>query len=79
VERGIENEIKFLKKKHHPAPSVRSPRKSYTPDAKIEASDKIVIGRVVVEGEKLAFIMSMMCRGGSLTSKLSNCLGRYTP
>jgi len=54
VERSIENEIKFLKGKHpnDPAPSVESLRKTYTPDAKIEASDKIVIGRVVVEGEK---------------------------
>jgi hypothetical protein len=54
VERGIENEIKFLKEKHpnDPAPSVESLRKTYTPDAKIEASDKIVIGRVVVQGER---------------------------
>jgi hypothetical protein len=54
VERSIENEIRFLKEKrpNDPAPSVESLRKTYTPDAKIEASDKIVIDRVLVEGER---------------------------
>jgi hypothetical protein len=53
VERTIEHEIQFLKEKHpkDSPPSVESLRHTYTPDAMIEAGDKIEIDRVVIEGE----------------------------
>jgi hypothetical protein len=53
VERVIESEIEFLKQKdpNYPVPSVDSLRHTYTPDAIIEAGDKIEIDRVVIEGE----------------------------
>jgi hypothetical protein len=53
VERTIEGEIEFLKEKdaNYPVPSVDSLRHTYTPDAIIEAGDKIEIDRVDIEGE----------------------------
>jgi hypothetical protein len=53
VERAIEREIEFLKQKdpNYPVPSVDSLRHTYTPDAIIEAGDKVEIDRVDIEGE----------------------------
>jgi hypothetical protein len=53
VERTIEGEIEFLKGKdpNYPIPSVDSLRRTYTPDAIIEAGDRIEIDRVDIEGE----------------------------
>jgi hypothetical protein len=53
VERTIEGEIEFLKEKdpNYPVPSVDSLRHTYTPDAIIEAGDRIEIDRVDIEGE----------------------------
>jgi hypothetical protein len=53
VEREIEHEIESLREKdpHYPVPSVESLRHTFTPDAIIEASDRIEIERVDIEGE----------------------------
>jgi hypothetical protein len=50
---AIEHEIQFVKEKgpNYPVPSVESLRHTYTPDAIIEAGDKIEIDRVDIEGE----------------------------
>jgi hypothetical protein len=55
MERNIESEIQLIKKRRPEspasAPSVQSLRERDTPDAIIQAGDKVVIDRVVTEGD----------------------------